>query len=198
MNVSPDAPWSGLRPHQVAAELEGLRSPWWICGGWAIDLWLGGLSRSHADTDIGVFRSDVPALREVLAGWELFAAHEGELTPLRASKPEPHVTSLWCRRETTGPWDVQVMIDEADDELWRFRRDPTVTRPVREITWVSERGIPALRPEIQLLYKAKDVRERDQADFDAVVASLDPPARAWLAGALATVHPGHMWLTSLG
>ena len=55
-------------------------------------------------------------------------------------------------------------------------------------------GIPYQRPEIALLFKAKHTREKDQADFDAVLPLLDPDARAWLADALELVHPGHPWI----
>jgi hypothetical protein len=41
-----------------------------------------------------------------------------------------------------------------------------------------------ISPEIQLLYKAKDPRPRDQTDFKRIVPQLDPGARAWLRDAL--------------
>ena len=54
------------------------------------------------------------------------------------------------------------------------------------------------RPEIILLYKAKHAhRTRDQDDFAAVLPLLGPDRRAWLAGSLEIVHPGHAWLGDL-
>ncbi|HEU5381681.1 MAG TPA: hypothetical protein VFV38_40190 [Ktedonobacteraceae bacterium] len=58
-------------------------------------------------------------------------------------------------------------------------------------------GIPYLAPEIQLLYKAKDLRPKDEADFTRVLPALDGKRRQWLAQSLALVHPGHVWLTKL-
>jgi SpoU rRNA methylase family enzyme len=58
-------------------------------------------------------------------------------------------------------------------------------------------GLPILRPEVVLLYKAKNLRERDQEDFEQVQSRLDPRDRRWLADAIEVVHPGHEWLGTL-
>ena len=49
-----------------AAELE-----YWVFGGWAVDLWVGRLTRPHDDIDILVWRHDEAAVDEALqgAGW---------------------------------------------------------------------------------------------------------------------------------
>ena len=110
MNPSVNDPWTGLRPEDVRSELRDLHCPWWICGGWAIDLWLGHRTRDHADTDIGCFRPDLPQLLEALADWNVFCAHHGLLTRLEAAAAVPAmVTSLWCRRSGSPTWDIQVI-----------------------------------------------------------------------------------------
>jgi hypothetical protein len=58
-------------------------------------------------------------------------------------------------------------------------------------------GLPFLTPEIQLLYKAKDPRPRDQADFDLIAPQLDRGARAWLRDVLARLDSGHAWVHEL-
>jgi hypothetical protein len=52
-------------------------------------------------------------------------------------------------------------------------------------------GIPLVRPEIALLFKAKTPRFKDQQDFDRILPHLDQVAQAWLAWEQA--HPGHPW-----
>ncbi len=61
----------------------------------------------------------------------------------------------------------------------------------------SEGGIPVLRPEGVLLYKAKACRPKDQADFATCLPHLSTDARAWLSEALEVVYPGHPWLRAL-
>lgn len=48
-----------------------------------------------------------------------------------------------------------------------------------------------------LLYKAKNLRNFDQQDFEQAEPLLDRPARRWLVNAIARVHPGHVWLEVL-
>jgi hypothetical protein len=43
----------------VAALLAGIDSPWWIAGGWALDLFIGDQTRAHEDLDVGILRRDV-------------------------------------------------------------------------------------------------------------------------------------------
>ena len=52
-------------------------------------------------------------------------------------------------------------------------------------------------PEIVLLFKDKQPRQKDEADFAATVPILTPGARAWLRHTLDRVHPGHAWLDAL-
>ena len=50
--------------------------------------------------------------------------------------------------------------------------------------------------EICLLFKAKAVRDRDRADFEAALPRMSPAQRAWLHSALVRVHPDHDWISA--
>ena len=50
---------------------------------------------------------------------------------------------------------------------------------------------------IVLLFKSKEVRPKDQNDFDAVLPLLDARRRQWLADAIRHVDPTHRWLPAL-
>ena len=77
------------------------------------------------------------------------------------------------------------------------RRDPSVRRPVAEVSARSASGLPVVVPEIQLLYKAKHHLEKDEHDFRAALPRLSPEQREWLRRALEIVHPGDPWLDHL-
>ena len=189
--------WS--RPEHAAAWLGSFPRPWWIAGGIALELFLGRSIRDHADLDVGVFRDTQAALHEALTGFELYAAHAGALRRLerwQAAGPEVH--SLWCLRPGSRQWELEILLEHRDHEDWVFRRNPSIRLPIRRLTRTSARGIDFLGPEIQLLYKARGRRPRDETDFRAVVPALDGGARAWLRDALASTHPGHPWLERLG
>ncbi len=60
--------WEPLSIDAVGRLLQSGTVPWWIAGGWAIDLHLGRRSRAHADVDVLVLRPHLQDLRCCLAG----------------------------------------------------------------------------------------------------------------------------------
>ena len=49
--------WSDMTPGEITDLLDGFGQAWWICGGWALDPWLGRQTRPYADLDVGVYRN---------------------------------------------------------------------------------------------------------------------------------------------
>ena len=61
----------------AADVMRGFPHPWWIAGGWAIDLFIGRVTREHADVEIGAFRHTQLDLRRHLGRAKFEFAHEG-------------------------------------------------------------------------------------------------------------------------
>ncbi len=172
--------------------------PWWIAGGWALDLHVGRQSRAHADLDIGVLRRDIVTILAALSSWEIFEAKDGALTRLGVGEaPRSAVHSLWCRPTGIAPWTFELMLDESVNDAWCYRREPSIRRPLSKVVQRSPSGIPNLAPEIQLLYKAPWLRSQDQADFELIAPRLDATARAWLVDSLTRTEVGHPWISAL-
>ncbi len=55
-------------PLQVATLMRDFKPNWFIAGGWAIDLFLGKVTRPHQDIEIAIFRKDQLALRDYFDG----------------------------------------------------------------------------------------------------------------------------------
>jgi GNAT superfamily N-acetyltransferase len=175
-------------------------APWWIAGGWALDLFLGYESRPHADTDVLVLRRDQSAVHQALSGWDLHAADPpGALRPWESGEELPVcVHDVWCRASAGAPWALQVMLAEAVGDAWVYRRDRRVRVPLAALGRVSPDGLPYLAPEVQLLHKARPIsRPKDVADFAAVAPRLPADRRAWLRDALVLCAPAHPWLAWL-
>jgi len=192
--------WDPLPVPEVAALLHGLPIPWWIAGGWALDLFLGGTTRAHEDTDIVILRRDQPALQPHLRGWALFKTKQPEW-PHLAPWPEGEflehpISDVWVRdRVEDGPWRFQFMYMEAEGEEWVYRRLSAIRGAIAEMGLVTADGIPYLAPEIQLLHKGNSLREKDTADLERVLPHLPRPRARWLLSALRQQHPqGHDWL----
>ena len=103
----------------------------------------------------------------------------------------------WLRDPATGQYLVDVFREPHDGDTWICRRDETIRFPYNDIILRTEDGIPYLAPELVLLFKAKAVRPKDQADFDATVPRMRLHQRELLAELLEQVHPGHAWLEDL-
>lgn len=196
--------WQPWRPREVAALFASLRAPWWIAGGWAIDLFLGRQTREHEDIDVQILRRDQHAVRALFGAWDVQAAlppPRDETWPFRPwTLDEPldlAIHDVWLRPTATEPWALQLMVADSHAERWLFRRMPTIGRPIETIGDVTVEGIPYLAPEIQLLYKAKGRRLKDEADFKQTLPALDQDRRHWLRNALTMTHPNHPWLKQL-
>ena len=186
---------SSFLPSAALRLFDGVRAPWWIAGGWGIDLWLGEQTRDHLDLDVAVLRRDQVVFWEKLSDWDLhLATAPGVLSPWSQSAvPEP-LHAVWCRPTPESEWAFEVLLNDSQGDEWLFRRDHSVCLPLAELGSRTSDGLPFLNPEVILLYKAKNVRENDQADLLASLSRLDPEARAWLRSAIGQVHPGHEWL----
>ena len=187
-------------PHRVAQHLTDLTIPWWICGGWAIDVFLGRMNRAHKDVDIAILRKDQLAAQAYLSarGWTLEKAQSGRLIPWAVGEIlSVSVHVVWCRNPQFEPDFLEILLNEADETHFRFRRDPSITRRLDRAFLQAGFGLPILAPEIVLLYKAKGDSEENRTDFQSVLPHLDAEQRTWLGNALKKLHPGHEWLNAL-
>lgn len=176
--------------------MRGYGRPWWVAGGWAIDLFAGRVSREHHDVEIGVWRGDQVALHDYLGGYRRRKVLDGQWSEWE--------TGAWVELPTfqlrvAGPdAEFDVFLNDCDGDRWVFRRNPAITLPVSRLVLRSAEGWPVLAPEVQLLYKAKGHLPKDEADFDLVVDRLGAEQRRWLRDALAIHHPGDPWAARLG
>jgi hypothetical protein len=191
-------PWEPLTPAAVRALLAGSGVRWWIAGGWSLDLLVGRQTRRHTDIDVTVLRPDAAAVGAHFSAWDLHVADPpgtGTLRPWPVGEDlAPELHDVWCRRAPGDAWRFQIMIDDTEGDEWVYRRHPRVRRPVATLRGrASSPDMPVLSPEIQLLYKSKGRREKDEIDFARVLPLLTEEERTWLRRALDTVAPGHPW-----
>jgi len=99
--------------------------------------------------------------------------------------------NAWARRTPAGRWQIDVTLGGGTETHWIYRRDPAVTRPWHEAVLHTTGGIPYLAPEIQLLFKSKDPRSKDDLDAGEVIPGLTPAQLEFLSRNLAVSHPWH-------
>ena len=193
-----DYEWLPLTPREAAKLLGDLPVPWWIAGGWAIDLFLGRQTRPHADTDTTLLRGTEPSLRACLPAWDIQIAHDGQFISWDGGPLVHPYHQFWARPDPKSPWALEFMLEEHRDDTWVYRRDATVTLPITRLGRTTADGVPYVCPEVALLYKARGKGiERNAADFESAVTELSAEARGWLRDALMLAHPGHAWIERL-
>jgi hypothetical protein len=199
-----DARWDAWHPAEAARLLEGVKAPWYVAAGWAIDLFLGGQRRDHEDLEIAVPAARFAEVAEALAGYEILVPGTDEngrgvawpFTSADDDLEEHHQT--WVREPATTLWRMDVFREPSEDDTWICRRDERIRLPFNEVILRTADGIPYSRPEITLLFKAKHSHQaKNELDFVAVLPLLEPARRRWLEQSIALVHPGHPWLTRL-
>ncbi|MDT0268576.1 amino acid transporter [Streptomyces sp. DSM 44915] len=196
---TPWGPWEPAAPDEVTALFSSADTPWWIAGGHAIELAVGDSFREHSDIDVLLLRRDQRSVQRLLPTWEWWAADPpGTLRPWRPGETLPtDVHDIWCRPGPSAPWQIQIMLDEAEGQDWISRRCARVRRPIGRLGKLSPEGTPYLVPEVQLFYKAHRPRPKDEQDFRATLPSLDAGQRRWLARAIAEAYGEHPWHQSL-
>ncbi len=210
-------------PEEVAriAELMATyRQPWALCGGWAVDAWLGRPTRDHGDVDIAVFEKDRQTLFEHLAGWQLIAheetmvnkggdelwdgrplvlpAHVHARSP-KASGPLPERFDAAGARvvsATDGFW-LDIPLADGTGGDWILNGEPRVAMPLAGCIRQGRWGLPTVAPEVILFFKAtlyvgtkNHLRPTDEADFVALLPQLSEGQRGWLREAVSRVYVG--------
>jgi hypothetical protein len=171
-----EKPWEPLSPTEVASVFREAPFPWWIAGRYAIEDFVGRQFRAHADTDILALRKASTALRRYLSGWDCWVADPpGQLRFWRVGEVlGGNIHDVWCRHDQSSRWAFQVMLDESDRLQWQSRRCPRVSKPLQNLGMPNDQRILFLAPEVQLFYKAKSPRTKDNLDFEALLPLLAP------------------------
>lgn len=187
--------------HAVGSLLSDLTVPWWITGGWAIDLAVGHVTRDHANVNVMMLERDEHALRG-LTGVDIQLTADDQppgpwpagrrLTAGPAPGPNPtgrRVGDRLILRGDSLPLPAEVIPASAVRDTWVHLQGPRIfALTLADITrhW---QGIPFLSAEAVLLIKARPGTDKprtdtDQRDFEAVLPSLSAEQRSWLKDAI--------------
>jgi hypothetical protein len=204
--------------------LGGFHPPWFLCGGWAVDAWLGRQTRKHWDVDITVFHHDQHAVFEHFDGWAL-VGHDPNVPddtdePWNGRHLDPpahvHVPTIESPLSTSTAaqhtaFEFELLLVETAGHAVVLNRDLRLTVPLDLVVRDSSWGLPAAAPEIVLFFKAGadltvgeavarpvTTRPRDDQDLFEVLPTLGKSQRTWLRDSLAATRPTHPWLAYLG
>ena len=159
----------------VAGLMSTYQHPWFLCGGWAVDSWLGRVTRDHGDIDVSVFHDDQRALFDHLADWHLIA-HDpnvpGATTELWNGRPldlPAHIharprdpqnldaLNRWVKsglKEERDGRDLEIILNARANGGWLLNEQPLIALPLDRAIQRSPWGLPTAAPEALLFYKA--------------------------------------------
>ena len=189
-------PWAAWTPEDLASKLRQVNRPWYVVGGWALDLWHGTQIRPHEDLEFCILRPDFSTFQTALKDWPLSAATNGQIIALEDA-PVSSITQFWGMDTKQTRWVFDMMIEPGTAEHWQYKRDPAFNAPRSAMIRYSNDHIPYLNPAAILLFKAKHQRPKDEADFQYSAPLLTAQDRAWLRNALQQLHPDHAWISQL-
>ena len=197
-----------------------------FCGGQALDLFLGYVSRVHGDIDICAFWEDRNRIiqymqskgfivYEMLGGGRahhitdvsdqmqkkknIFCFREG--CPLVKTYPPDEDGCCWMEFFHIGQTELDFMeflFNDKSGDAFEYARNREIALEMDKAV-LSRNGVPFLAPELCLLYKSTDIeREGYQQDFELAYHAMDLPQREWFRKALLREYPkGHPWLDTL-
>lgn len=203
--------------------LQGQPFEYAVCGGLAIDMFLGYESRRHGDIDILAFYPDRDKIIKYMQsmGYEVYEMlgggkchHITDTENQVVAKNNIFCTKGNCELVHLYPTSekdvyfmdfehigltslnyVEFLFDEKSDTEFLYRRNHNIRLALDKAILFAD-GIPFLAPEVCLLYKSTDVqREGYQQDYEKATEKMSEEQRLWLNTSLIAMYPdGHKWI----
>lgn len=163
---------------EVKTLMDRIGARWAICGGDAIDLFVGRDTRLHKDIDIAVFWEDRKLLINnfINNGWRIFEPDNGLLREITSIENDLYTEdNLWCIKSDVNSYDIEnihgdfykivtdrkhqdkldfieLLFNSYEDDLFIYKRNSNI-RLAHAIQCTQE-DVPYLAPEMVLLYKS--------------------------------------------
>ena len=193
-----------------------------ICGGHAIDLFLGEKTRPHKDLDVAVYWSDRDKIVQHMLneGWEIYEPCGTEyLHKIKDVANQKRIkTNIWCVKPCNAHYKftehekdmlavdfdnaeqieldyIEFLFNTKKDGHFLYARNNDMKMTMDNAINKLD-GIPYLAPEFVLLYKSTAADNPDyQLDFSNASLKMNERQAAWLKNALSIMFPnGHKWL----
>lgn len=192
---TPDAAtqWAPLAVDQVVRLMGDGNARWWLSGGYALDRWVGASLRQRVNIDVSTTECDLPRLiAQLPAGCSAWVCADEVPVAGTDAPADVDVHPVQIRDDATGTWVLRVNVEDGNDRVWVYRRDPRLQLPWDRAV-IDLDGVPTGAPEVQLVWKALRPRPEDDVDKDAVLPRLSDDARKWWERAILSIHPHSAW-----
>ena len=168
---------------KVKSIMDKFGYPWFIAGGWAIDLFLDKETRVHSDIEIGIYRKHQMHLYRYFESSKKYFINN-------KSRIGKHEKKEWNKEYLQLPiheiyveykgLELEVLLNERDEDNWIYRRDKEIKLDEKRVILFTEKRIPYLCPEAVLLYKTKELNDKDCKDIVNASKKMNETQIKWL------------------
>ncbi|MCL2407553.1 MAG: hypothetical protein FWC95_06450 [Defluviitaleaceae bacterium] len=202
-----------------------LRLEYAICGGHAIDLFVGTKTRPHKDLDVTLYWDDRDKIIQHMldSGWDVYEpCGTPYLHKITDTSNQKRVRSnIWCLKPTNRHYEfteheknmyaaefdnseqaeldyIEFLFNMRSNGYFLYSRNHEIKIDLTEAIYHAD-NIPYLAPEIVLLYKSTAADDPDyQLDFNNAVEKMNSRQLIWLKDSLKIMFPDeHIWLDKL-
>lgn len=193
--------------------LHDMEVDWHLCGGFAIDAYLGEITRKHKDIDITVSFDGMKECIEYLKlkGWEIDAPIGNQrFVPVEIAlkRLDLYFDNIWCykkgadflkmekvHREQTELDFIEVLFNKIENSVFYYQKNHNIMINT-DMAFIKKEEVSILAPEIILLYKSRNYNNDNyKHDFDIVINKIEKERYDWFINAMNIAYPdGHPWI----
>ncbi|RAP73626.1 phospholipase D-like domain-containing protein [Paenibacillus montanisoli] len=171
--------------------------PWYIAGGWTIDMAVGEETRTHKDMDICVFREDLAYAVGYFHEWDIQVAVPGEHRLIPYRSPADMELPRYCLHLFKGGEFLEILVTEREGDEVIFRKNRAIRMALRDFA-LGDAAWPYVNPAWQLLFKSLSTRPEDEHDFDVYCRRVtDERSKRWLLASMRTAGGNPGWIERL-
>ena len=157
--------------------------PWFIAGGWAIDLFLEKETRLHDNIEIGIYREQQMKLFRYLGKYKKYyidnRSRIGKYEKKEWKKEYLRLPISEIFVEYDG-LEIEILLNEKDDFDWIYGKNNKIKHERSNVIRYTDDRIPYLCPEIVLLYKTMEMRNKDKDDILNALKKMNYSEKNWL------------------
>lgn len=172
--------------------------PWFVAGGWTIDLLIHETTRSHKDMDICIFREDAEYALQYFHDWDIQVAIPGEHRLEKVTQLTDIEYPRYCLHLFKEQEFIELLLTSRIEDQIIFRKNNQIKMGMNDFCKKSG-NIPFVNPAWQLLFKSLSTREEDEHDFAIYMSRVtDNKSKLWLLQSMKVVNGNNRWIEELG
>ncbi|MNJ53887.1 hypothetical protein D3C77_493030 [compost metagenome] len=177
--------------------MKNYERPWFVAGGWTIDLLVNEVTRDHKDMDICIFREDVEYALRYFQNWEIHVAIPGEHRLEKVNELRDVERPRYCLHLFKGREFVELLLTDRMEEHVVFRKNERIIMEMKDFVMKKDE-IPFVNPAWQLLFKSLSTRQEDEHDFEIYRDKVsDKKSKRWLLESMKIVKGNKRWIEEL-